>query len=84
MVSKVVQVHNAEGIQLRPAGILCEAAYRFQSAVRIRFEDKEIDAKSVLSVLSAGIGPGDTIAVICEGKDEQLALDSMVKVIEEL
>ena len=84
MVSRTIQVCNEEGIHLRPAGIVCEAAYRFQSKILFLYDGKRINAKSVLNVLSAGILPGDSIEIVCEGEDERLALDALCKVIREL
>ena len=59
MVSVEIQLHNPSGLHLRPAGILCKAATKFQSHVAIRTADgTEVNAKSVLSVLSACIKTG--------------------------
>ena len=60
MVSVEIELHNPSGLHLRPAGILCKAATKFQSHVAIRTADgTEVNAKSVLSVLSACIKNGD-------------------------
>ena len=75
MVSVEIQLHNPSGLHLRPAGILCKAATKFQSHVAIRTADgTEVNAKSVLSVLSACIKTGDVITMICDGSDETEAL----------
>ena len=70
MVSVEIELHNPSGLHLRPAGILCKAATKFQSHVAIRTADgTEVNAKSVLSVLSACIKNGDVITMICDGSD---------------
>ena len=79
MVSVEIQLHNPSGLHLRPAGILCKAATKFQSHVAIR----TADAKSVLSVLSACIKTGDVITMICDGSDETEALEDLRQVIQE-
>ena len=84
MVSVEIQLHNPSGLHLRPAGILCKAATKFQSHVAIRTSDgTEVNAKSVLSVLSACIKTGDVISLICDGNDENAALESLRQIIEE-
>ena len=84
MVSDKVVIKNPTGLHLRPAGILCKAATKFQSHVAIRTADgTEVNAKSVLSVLSACIKTGDVITMICDGSDETEALEDLRQVIQE-
>ena len=82
MVSQSVVVRNLTGLHLRPAGILCREALRFQSKITFFCHDSESNAKSVLSVLSSGVKGGDEICLVCEGTDETEALDALVKAIE--
>ena len=77
MVSQKVVVKNSTGLHLRPAGLLCKEAMKYKSLVTFRFEDSTANAKSVLSVL------GDEIELICEGVDEEEALTSIVKAIQD-
>ena len=73
MVSVEIQLHNPSGLHLRPAGILCKAATKFQSHVAIRTSDgTEVNAKT-----------GDVISLICDGNDENAALESLRQIIEE-
>ena len=82
MVKQDVTIKNPTGLHLRPAGILCKEALRFQSSVKFRFENTEANAKSVLSVLGACVKCGDEITLICEGTDEEKALAEIVALIE--
>lgn len=83
MVRKKVVIKNPSGLHLRPAGILCNKAIMFQSSVTFQFRSTTANAKSVLSVLGACVKSGDEIEFICEGVDEQEALDSMIKIVED-
>ena len=84
MVSVELQLQNSSGLHLRPAGILCKAATKFQSHITITTAaGTEANAKSVLSVLGACIKSGDEIEVICEGSDETAALAEMIRIIED-
>ena len=82
MVSKKVIIHNPTGLHLRPAGVLCKEAMRYESRTTFRFKGATANAKSVLSVLGAGVKSGNEIELICEGKDENEAIEALVMIIE--
>lgn len=82
MVSQIVRIKNPTGLHLRPAGVLCKEALRYQSSVKFQFENITANAKSVLSVLGACVKSGDEITLICEGPDEEKALAEMVALVE--
>lgn len=84
MVSRKVQIKNPTGLHLRPAGIFCQEAMKYQSRVTFRYgDDGTANAKSVLSVLGACVKSGDEIELICEGEDEASALEALVALIED-
>ena len=83
MVRQKITIKNPTGLHLRPAGILCKEAMRFQSLITFNYRGNTANAKSVLSVLGACIKTGDEIELVCEGADEELALASIVKIIDE-
>lgn len=82
MVSKNVVIKNPTGLHLRPAGLLCKEALRYQASIKFQFENTTANAKSVLSVLGACVKCGDEITFICEGVDEEQALADMVALVE--
>lgn len=83
MVTQKTTIKNPTGLHLRPAGLFCKTAVQFKSKVNFQFKDTTANAKSVLSVLGACIKRGDEIELICEGEDEQEALDAMLQIIED-
>lgn len=83
MVSQKVIVKNPTGLHLRPAGMLCNEAMRYQAKITFTYRGNIANAKSVLSVLGACIKCGDEIEFQCDGEDEEEALFAMVKIIEE-
>ena len=82
MVSQKVTVNNPSGLHLRPAGNLCKLAMQFLSDVSFEYPGGTANAKSVLSVLGACVKTGDTITLVCEGEDENKALQAIVGAIE--
>lgn len=82
MTRQKVIVKNQTGLHLRPAGILCRTAMLYKSHITLIHGDTTANAKSVLSVLGAGVKTGDELEITCEGVDEQEALEAMVNLFE--
>ena len=82
MVRKKIVIDNPTGLHLRPAGTFCKAAIQFESKITVQKITKNENAKSVLSVLGACIKDRDEIEIICEGEDEEEALQEMIRVVE--
>ena len=81
MVSQKVTIKNPTGLHLRPAGILCKEAVKYDSLITFNFKGGTANAKSVLSVLGACIKSGDSIEFVCEGEDEEQALEGVVTAV---
>ena len=81
MVRQKVVIKNPTGLHLRPAGILCEAM-QHKALITFTFRESTANAKSVLSVLGACVKCGDEIEIVCDGEDEQEALNALIKAIE--
>lgn len=81
MVQNKVTVINPTGLHLRPAGVLASTAMKCKSAVTILFQDKKVNAKSVLNVISAGIKQGTEIEIVCDGDNETEDLQIIINAI---
>lgn len=82
MITQKVMVNNQSGLHLRPAGILCRTAMLYKSHITLTHKEVTANAKSVLSVLGAGVRTGDEVEIACEGTDEQEAMEAMLKLFE--
>lgn len=82
MRSCKVQVKNPTGLHLRPVGNLCKEALKYKSMVTFQYKEGIANAKSVLSVLGACVKCGDEIELICEGEDEDQAIETLRSYIE--
>ena len=82
MYVKEVQVQNQVGLHARPATFFIQRANEFKSSVWVEKEERRVNAKSLLGVLSLGIVGGTNIRIIADGVDEQAAVDSLVKLVE--
>ena len=82
MFVKDVTVQNQVGLHARPATFFIQKANEFKSSIWIEKEDRRVNAKSLLGVLSLGIVGGTTIKVMADGADEEVAVESLIKLIE--
>ncbi len=81
MCEKDVTVQNQVGLSARPATFFIQKANCFKSSIWIEKEERRVNAKSLLGVLSLGIDGGTTIKVIAAGLDEEQAVDELVKLV---
>ena len=82
MYVKDVKVQNQVGLHARPATFFIQKANEFKASIWVEKEKRRVNAKSLLGVLSLGIVGGTEIKVIADGADEQLAVDSLIKMVE--
>lgn len=82
MVSQKVVIKNPAGLQVRPAGILCNEAMRFSSCITFQYQGNITNVKSILGLLGSSIKYGDEVELICDGEDEEVALQTILSVIE--
>ena len=82
MYTKDVEVKNQVGLHARPATFFIQKANEFKSSIWVEKEDRRVNAKSLLGVLSLGIMGGTTIRIIAGGADEETAVDELVKLVE--
>lgn len=83
MVKQKVVIKNPTGLHLRPAGVLCNEAMKYSSKILFKYGNDYANAKSVLSVLGACIKAGSEIELVCEGEDEEIALQSIVNLVKD-
>ena len=86
MYTRNVLVQNRTGLHARPASEFVACAAKFDSKITIRSadddEDDTVDAKSIMLLLSIGLGQGDEVVITAKGEDEKEAVDALVKLIE--
>ena len=81
MYVKEVVVQNQVGLHARPATFFIQKANEYKSSIWVEKEERRVNAKSLLGVLSLGIVGGTTIRIIADGADEQAAVDSLVELV---
>lgn len=82
MYVKEVVVQNQVGLYARPATYFIQKANEFQSSIWVEKDERRVNAKSLLGVLSLGIIGGTSIRIIADGLDEQEAVNQLVHLVE--
>ena len=82
MYVKDVMVQNQVGLHARPATFFIQKANEFKSSIWVEKEERRVNAKSLLGVLSLGIVGGTTIKIIADGADEQDSVENLVKLVK--
>lgn len=77
MVEKTFTVTAETGIHARPATLLVQAAGKFDSEINLSYKEKKVNLKSIMGVMSLGIGKGAEITISAEGSDENDALKTL-------
>lgn len=81
MYMKEAVVNNQVGLHARPATFFIQKANEFKSSIWVEKDERRVNAKSLLGVLSLGIVKGTAINLIADGADEQEAVDALVELI---
>ena len=82
MFVKDVVVQNQVGLHARPATFFIQKANEFKASIWVEKEERRVNAKSLLGVLSLGIVGNTSIRVIADGADEEAAVEALVKLVE--
>ncbi|MBE6552863.1 MAG: HPr family phosphocarrier protein [Ruminococcaceae bacterium] len=82
MISRDIVINNLSGLHARPATFFIQKANSYRSAIWIEKDDRKVNAKSLLGVLSLGIAKGMTVTLIADGEDEKAAIAGLVELVD--
>ncbi|HEY9062132.1 MAG TPA: HPr family phosphocarrier protein [Pseudobacteroides sp.] len=82
MVEKTVEITNPIGLHARPAAIFVQTAGKFTSNIWLIKENKKVNAKSIMGLMSLAIPKGTTVVIGAEGEDEDFAVHELVELIQ--
>ena len=81
MKSREVVITNTSGLHARPATFFIQKANCYKCTILVEKDDRKVNAKSLLGVLSLGIAKGMTITLVADGNDEEVALEGLATLI---
>ncbi len=82
MVKREMTITNNIGLHARPATFFIQKANTFKSSVWIEKDERKVNAKSLLGVLSLGIAKGMVVTLIADGADENEAVDGLITLVQ--
>lgn len=79
MVSKEITVEIPSGMEARPIAMLVQVASQYASNIYVEQDEKRMNAKSIMGMMSFGMGEGETVNISADGADEEQALIGIEK-----
>ena len=80
MVAKEIEIKLAGGLEARPVAMLVQVASQYESSVYIQTgENKRVNAKSIMGMMSRGLNAGEKVTVEADGADEESAINHIEK-----
>lgn len=79
MIRKEIVINIPNGLEARPVALLVQVASQYESSIYVESEEKKINAKSIMGMMSLGLASGEKVFVSADGKDEEEAIDNIEK-----
>ena len=82
MTTREVTVRNSVGLHARPATFFIQKANTYKSSIWVEKDERRVNAKSLLGVLSLGVTEGMSITLMADGQDEAAAVEGLAEMVE--
>ena len=79
MIKKPITVQLANGLEARPVALLVQIASQYESKIYVETENKKVNAKSIMGMMTLGLNAGESVVVSADGTDEQAAIENIEK-----
>ena len=79
MIKKPITVQLANGLEARPVALLVQVASQYESKIYVETENKKVNAKSIMGMMTLGLNAGESVVVSADGTDEQAAIENIEK-----
>ena len=77
MITKKMTIKIPSGLEARPVALLVQVASQFESNIHIQCENKQVNAKSIMGMMSLGLAAGEEVEVTADGADEETAMEKI-------
>lgn len=82
MEKKDFRIIAETGIHARPATLLVQSASKFSSEINLEYKGKSVNLKSIMGVMSLGVGQGADVTISAEGADEKEAIEAVTETMK--
>ena len=79
MITKKIQIQLQNGLEARPVAVLVQVASQYNSSIYVECDDRKVNAKSIMGMMTLGLTAGEEVVVLANGDEEQTAMDDIVK-----
>lgn len=79
MIKKSIKVQLANGLEARPVALLVQVASQYESEIYVEIQQKRVNAKSIMGMMTLGLDTGEEITVSADGVDETEAVEDIEK-----
>ena len=79
MITKQILIKIPNGLEARPVALLVQVASQYECSIHVVSEEKRVNAKSIMGMMSLGIASGETVTVEADGPDEKEAIENIEK-----
>lgn len=79
MISKEIEIKIPNGLEARPVALLVQVASQYECSIHVESQNKRVNAKSIMGMMSMGITTGETVTVTADGPDEKAAIENIEK-----
>ena len=81
MIKQEITIQIPDGLEARPVALLVQVASQYGSEIYVESDNKKVNAKSIINLISGTFRQGDKILCVCSGPDEKEALEAMRDVL---
>lgn len=79
MITKKISIKIPTGLEARPVALLVQVASQYESSIYVECDDKKVNAKSIMGMMSLGLSAGEEVTVSADGTDEETAMENIEK-----
>lgn len=79
MIKQEIQIQIPDGLEARPVALLVQVASRYGSEIYVESDNKKVNAKSIMGMMTLGLYAGETVTVFANGADEEEAIANIQK-----
>lgn len=83
MIKKSLQIKNKLGLHARAAALFVQTTNKFSSEIFVEKDNQRVNGKSIMGIMALGVSKDSEITIIADGPDEEDAINTLIKLIEE-
>lgn len=77
MITKNITIEIKTGLEARPVAVFVQVASKYDSNIYVEYDNKKVNAKSIMGMMTLGLAAGETVTITADGPDEEEAMKSI-------